>query len=140
MSVDRRTVLKSIGGVVALPFLESLARATPKRRPPVRLAVLYMPNGTNPHTWTPAITGRGWDLTPTLAPLASCLDRVLIVSGLWNKGSKDGDGHYVKTSGFLTGTTIKKTTGRDLASGGPSMDQLAAQRVGRRTPLPSLEL
>src|SRR5918993_5686374 len=57
-----------------------------------------------------------------------------------NVGSIGGDGHYVKTAGFLTGTTITKTTGRDLRSGGVSVDQLIAQRVGRQTPLPSLEL
>jgi hypothetical protein len=35
---------------------------------------------------------------------------------------------------------VNKTTGRDISAGGVSMDQVAAQQVGQRTPLPSLEL
>ena len=57
-----------------------------------------------------------------------------------NAGTDTGDGHYVKTAAFLTGTTITRTTGSDLRCGGVSMDQIAAQRIGNLTPLPSLEL
>ena len=41
---------------------------------------------------------------------------------------------------FLTGLHVHKTTGQDLNSGGVSVDQFAAERVGDLTPLPSLEL
>ena len=54
--------------------------------------------------------------------------------------AKASEGHYVKVSGFLTCTTITKTQGVDLNCNGVSMDQIAAQRAGNRTPLPSLEL
>ncbi len=54
--------------------------------------------------------------------------------------SKDGDGHYVKEAAILTSTRISKTLGEDLNSHGVSMDQVAAQKVGGQTPLPSLEL
>jgi hypothetical protein len=43
---------------------------------------------------------------------------MLVLTELWNAGSVGGDGHYVKTAGFLTGTTITKTTGKDLRAGG----------------------
>jgi hypothetical protein len=46
----------------------------------------------------------------------------------------------VKDAAWLTGTTITKTTGVDLNSGGVSMDQVAARTLGQYTPLPSLEL
>jgi hypothetical protein len=46
----------------------------------------------------------------------------------------------VKTGGFLTSTTITRTTGANLSSNGTSMDQLCAQKIGSFTPLPSLEL
>jgi hypothetical protein len=55
-------------------------------------------------------------------------------------GTDTGDGHYVKTAAFLTGTTITRTTGSDLRCGAVSMDQVAAGRIGNLTPLPSLEL
>jgi hypothetical protein len=65
---------------------------------------------------------------------------ILVLQQLWNAGTNTGDGHYVKTAAWLTGTTITKTTGSNLRSGGVSIDQIAAQRIGNLTPLPSLEL
>lgn len=149
MTPSRRTFLRGAGALMALPFLESLpggralaesASGGAAPASPVRLAVLYMPNGVNADAWAPKGTGRGFDLSPTLAPLADFKNDLLVLSELWNAGSIGGDGHYVKTAGFLTGTTITKTTGKDLRSGGVSMDQVAAQRVGRDTLLLSLEL
>src|SRR5262249_48858890 len=61
-------------------------------------------------------------------------------TNLGHKACRTGDGHYVKTAGFLTGTTITKTVGVDLNCNGISMDQVAAKAAGHLTPLPSLEL
>jgi hypothetical protein len=106
---------------------------------PVRMAFLYMPNGVNTSMWPPQGAGRDFALSPTLAPLEDLKDQVTILSNLWNAASKGGDGHYVKEAAILTCATIKKTPGADLANG-VSVDQLAAQRLGKQTPLPSLEL
>src|SRR5207245_8633333 len=106
---------------------------------PVRLAMLYMPNGVNVNAWSPQGTGRDFTLSPTLEPLADLKDQVVVLSNLWNAASKGGDGHYVKEAAILTCTTIKKTPGADLGKG-ISMDQVAAQRIANQTPLPSLEL
>ena len=103
------------------------------------MAALYMPNGVNTEAWIPTGTGRDFQLSPTLEPLRELKDRIVVLSNLWNEGSKSGDGHYVKEAAILTCTTIKKTPGADLANG-ISLDQLAAQRAGKQTPLPSLEL
>jgi len=131
---------------MSLPLLEAMtafgapSAGAAARKLPVRMAVLYMANGVNVEQWGPKGAGAGFELSPTLAPLAGHRDDLLVLTELWNAGSVGGDGHYVKTAGFLTGTTITKTTGKDLRSGGVSVDQLAAQRVGRDTPLASLEL
>jgi hypothetical protein len=109
-------------------------------RPPVRMAVLYMPNGVNPHAWAPTGIGRDFALSPILAPLEELKSEVLVISELMNQHSIVGDGHYVKVAPFLTGTSITKTTGDNLRCGGVSVDQVAAQHVGNLTPLPSLEL
>jgi hypothetical protein len=114
--------------------------ASADARPPVRMAALYMANGVNEHKWTPTGEGRDFTLSPTLEPLADLKDDILVLTNLWNKGSQASEGHYVKTSGFLTCTTITKTYGVDLSCNGTSMDQVAAQRVGKQTPLASLEL
>lgn len=104
------------------------------------MAVLYMANGVNTSMWTPEGQGRDFVLSPTLAPLQDLKDQIQVVSNLWNAGADTGDGHYVKESSILTCTTISKTLGFDINMHGISMDQLAAQRTGDQTPLPSLEL
>jgi uncharacterized protein DUF1552 len=143
--ISRRTMLRGVGATLALPWLEAmrparLLAASEASRPPVRMAALYMPNGVNGDKWTPEGEGRDFTLSPTLQPLADLKNNVLVLTNLWNRGSEASEGHYVKTSGFLTSTTITKTYGVDLSCNGTSMDQVAAQRAGRQTPLPSLEL
>ena len=143
--ISRRTMLRGVGATLALPWLEAmrparLLAASDPSRGPVRMAVLYMPNGVNSDKWTPEGEGREFTLSPTLEPLADLKNDVLVLTNLWNRGSEASEGHYVKTSGFLTSTTITKTYGVDLSCNGTSMDQVAAQRAGRQTPLPSLEL
>ena len=136
--ISRRTVLRGTGVALGLPWLEAMAsNLTPK--PPVRMAALYMPNGVNVAAWTPKGVGSDFQLSPTLQPLAAVKDSVTVLSNLWNEGSKGGDGHYVKEAAILTCSTIKKTPGADIGNG-VSVDQLAAQRLGDRTPLPSIEL
>jgi hypothetical protein len=144
--LSRRTFLKGTGVTLALPLLESLqplgalaASAAPAAAP-VRMAFLYMPNGVHPGAWTPEGSGRDFRLSEILQPLAPHRDDVIILTELMNAATRGGDGHYVKTAGWLTGTTISKTTGSNLNSGGVSMDQVAAKRIGHLTPLPSLEL
>lgn len=148
--LDRRTVLKGAGVLLGLPLLDAmvpLLRASPPaaggqagRRFPVRFAALYSPNGVNPHAWTPKGRGRGFELTPILQPLERHRDSIVIPTNLWNAATNPGDGHYVKTGGWLTSTTITRTTGSAICSGNTSMDQLIAQRFGNLTALPSLEL
>jgi hypothetical protein len=149
--ITRRTVLRGAGAAVGLPLLEAMrpamdALAAADRggatdgRPPVRMACLFWPNGCNPHTWTPKGRGKDFEFSPILKPLARHKDDVLILTHLSNRGTFTGDGHYVKDAAWLTGTTIRRTTGSDLHAGGVSMDQLAARRIGVLTPMPSLEL
>lgn len=147
--ISRRTMLRGMGAIIGLPLLDAMeplnlvagtvaGKAASKY--PVRMATLYMPNGVNADAWLPKGTGSEWELSPTLSPLAPFKDDLLVMTELWNAATDTGDGHYVKTGGFLTGTTITRTTGSNLCSGGISMDQLCAQRIGNLTPLPSLEL
>src|SRR5260370_21395251 len=90
--------------------------------------------------WVPKKTGTDFELPFSLTPLAPVRDCVTVLSGLDKPFSRSGDGHYAKTANFLTGLHVRKTTGQDLNSGGVSVDQVAASRMGHLTPLPSLEL
>ncbi|MDQ6700137.1 MAG: DUF1552 domain-containing protein [Acidobacteriota bacterium] len=143
--LSRRTLLRGAGVSLALPWLEAMTpltahAATKAAKLPVRMAVLYMANGVNPKMWTPEGEGHDFKLSPTLEPLQDFKDQVLVLSNLWNEGSKGGDGHYVKESSIITCTTITKTLGVDLNIHGVSMDQVAAKRIADQTPLPSIEL
>jgi hypothetical protein len=149
LPLSRRTLLRGVGAGLALPWLEAMmptadaAEDSPERRPsdaPVRMAALFVPNGVRQDMWTPEKVGRDFELSPTLQPLKDHQDQLLVLTNLWNQGSDVGDGHYVKTSGFLTCTTINKSLGIDLNCNGRSMDQVAADHSGHYTPLPSLEL
>ena len=144
--LSRRAVLRGAGVAIGLPWLEAMvpsalaASAPAKSSSPVRMAVLYMPNGVNTSQWAPEGAGRDFKLSPTLASLQDLKDQLVVVSNLWNAASNTGDGHYAKESSLLTCTSITKTLGVDINIHGPSMDQVAAQKAGERTPLPSLEL
>jgi hypothetical protein len=145
-ALSRRAVLRGTGVALGLPWLEAMVpSALAASRPadaksPVRMAVLYMANGVNTKEWGPEGQGKDYRLSSTLAPLQDLKDDCLVISNLWNAASNTGDGHYAKESSLLTCTTITKTLGVDINIHGPSMDQVAAQRVGDQTPLPSLEL
>ncbi|HYO82987.1 MAG TPA: DUF1552 domain-containing protein [Bryobacteraceae bacterium] len=138
-ALSRRTLLRGAGTALGLPWLEAMAAPVPGRSYPVRMAALYMPNGVNVKHWTPVGQGKDFQLSSSLEPLARHKSSVTVVSNAWNEAARDGDGHYVKESAILTCRTIRKTLGADMYNG-VSMDQVAAQQAGQRTPLPSLEL
>lgn len=144
--LSRRTLLRGAGASLALPWLEamtpSLARAaaTPA---PLRLAVLYVPNGVNMVDWTPAAEGAGYELPAALQPLAARREQLLVLTGLTHdkaRANGDGPGDHARSAAcFLTGCQPFKTDGAKLRAG-VSFDQIAAQHVGSQTRLPSLEV
>jgi hypothetical protein len=72
--ISRRAMLKGVGAMLSLPWLEAMKpwrslASDGARAYPVRLAVLYMPNGVNPHEWTPKGMGSDFELSPILEPL-----------------------------------------------------------------------
>src|SRR6266446_10137898 len=138
--ISRRTILRGAGASLALPWLEAMmpAHANAAARPPVRMAILYMANGVREDMWTPQGAGRDFELSPTLQPLADLKNELIVATNLWNQSAKGGEGHYIKTAGYLTSTTVSKTLGVDINCHGISMDQLAAKSAGDRTPIASL--
>jgi hypothetical protein len=148
--LSRRTALRGLGVALALPFLEAM---TPRRLEagetksagpsPIRTAFLYVPNGVHMPAWTPSATGALGDLPPILTPLREVRADLLVLSGLTlNQARAHGDGggdHARAMASFLTGVHPRKTNGTDLCAG-LSVDQLAAERIGRATRFPSLEI
>ena len=137
--------LRGVGAAVALPALASLrtAGAAEGAAAPTRMAFVYVPNGVHVDRWRPLGDGRGYTLGPTLEPLSDIQDHFQVVSGLAHRnGTAGADGagdHARATATILTGMRPRKTAGSDIRVG-ISVDQLAAQAIGRETRFPSLEL
>jgi hypothetical protein len=143
--LSRRTVFKGLGAAVALPWLEAMAPscswANAGRRPPVRMAFLYMPNGTNMREWTPAEIGVLPEQLPTvLRPLSDLRSDISVLSGLTADKARGGAGAHARSmAAFLTGVRPRRTEGSDFSLG-ISVDQVAANRIDDQTRLPSLQL
>lgn len=140
--MSRRSVLRGMGATIALPFLNAMAptaRAAQAKPFPVRMGVVFMPNGVHPQRWTPEGEGSDFKLSPILQPLEKHRGEINVLTNLGHHHCRQGDGHYAKTANWLTGTPIAKTTGKDLRCG-VSMDQLFAREMGHHTRFPSLEM
>ena len=142
---SRRRFLRGTGVALGLPWLDSLlprikAQSADMVKPPLRAGFIHFPNGMWEQAWVPEQTGRSYQLSPTLEPLADVRNEVLVLTGLDKQHSRIGDGHYSKTANFLTGMPVRKTAGKDINAGGISVDQLIAQSVTGLTPVPSMVL
>ena len=141
--ISRRTLLRGTGAALALPWMETMAKAadsTSLIEPPLRTAFLFMPNGVRPDYWTPAGDGEDYEITPHLKPVAEFKNDFLLIENLWNKNAVGRNGHWPKVPAWLSGGYVQRSNGKDLDSGGTSLDQVLAEKIGERTPLPSLEL
>lgn len=154
-ATTRRRFLRGLGAGIALPTLTSLASpalasSTPITQglaetatgAPLRTAFLYFPNGVIQDTWWPARQGSDFDLTPTLAPLASVRDQLQVLGGLDHvnaEAGRDGAGDHARGNGvFLTGVRLNKSA--TAIRNGLSIDQALAARVGHLTRFASLEM
>jgi uncharacterized protein DUF1552 len=147
--ISRRMALKGLGVSLALPLLEAMDRQPVRASsagggsPPLRLAFVYVPNGVHTPDWTPRSLGKGFELSPILEPLRAVKDEILVLSGLTLNPARalgDGGGDHARAmASFLTGRHPRKTDGAELRAG-VSVDQLAAQAIGRATRFPSLEI
>ena len=141
----RRNILRGLGVALATPWLESgvmgaAAGVDRLAAPPLRLACIFMPNGVWPESWTPAGDGEEFALTSHLKPLEGLQSEFMLLENLWNKNTVGRNGHWPKVPAWLSGGFVERTTGGDLDSGGTTVDQILAQRIGHQTPLPSFEL
>jgi len=158
--LSRRTFLRGAGASVALPFLDAMvpagrayANAAPERF--TRLVCIEESMGIAgssdwgdaEHLFAPAGIGRDFELGANnqLKPLERFRDTMTIVSNTdcraaeaFNADEIGGD-HDRSTCVFLTQAHPKQTQGSDIELG-TSLDQIHAQRFGRNTALPSLEL
>ena len=140
--MPRRTFLRGVGATMALPLLEAMVpAATPLAKtaaqPVRRLGFVFMPMGCDITRWTP--TGDKLDqLSPILSSLAPVREHVTAISNLELQNAYPGS-HATSNAAFLSAAKAKLTESTDYYLG-TTVDQIAAQRIGQATQLPSLEL
>jgi hypothetical protein len=144
--LSRRTLLRGVGVSLGLPLLDSMVPAqTPLAKTAAtsksRLSCIYVPHGATMDKWTPAADGKAFEFTEILGPLEKFRDRVSIVSNLAHPaaggvGSDAGADHARSAAVFLSGVHPEQGS----IHVGTTIDQIAAQRIGQDTPLPSIEL
>jgi hypothetical protein len=145
----RRTFLKGTGVAMALPFLESMvpaatALAQTAANPQIRLGLCFMPHGSVMASFTPAKEG-ALEMSPILTPLEPFKNQVVVVSNLEHamagpQGPGDNGGDHTRCPAvYLNGVHPKRTDGADIFAG-VTIDQMAAEKIGQDTLLPSMEL
>ena len=150
--LDRRTFLRGMGATMALPLLDAMVPAgtalAAGTRPVPRVAFVYFPHGAIMSEWTPAAEGRLVRLGRILEPLSPFMDRLTIASGLENRNAY-GPVHAITPGTWLSGCAPPHPpsrlsrfgeTGLTHPSHLVTVDQIAAEHIGRDTLLPSIEI
>ena len=141
--LSRRTVLKGAGAAIALPLLDAMvpartALAATAAAPVKRLGFVYIPMGAHMPLWTPEGTGTLKALSPSLSPLAKVKDQLTVLTNTEIRNAYPGT-HATSNSSFLSCAYAKWTESSDYYLG-TTVDQVAAQTLGRETRLPSRSL
>jgi hypothetical protein len=148
--ITRRSFLRGTGVTLALPWLESLplraietgevVKSTTALKPPVRFACIYFSNGVEPtHWWARQTGGSDMEIGPGLEPMRPFRSEINFLRGLFNRQAViHKSPHLGRISNLLSGGWV--STDQNEIRCGKSMDQLIAQQIGDRTPIPSLVL
>lgn len=146
-SLDRRNFLRGTSVALALPWLESFARALEKgkpRAPRKRFACVYWPDGVpmplskdpafQEWSWFPHGNGKDFTFTKCLEPFDSLRKDLTVLSGLSHAAVRSVHGHS-NADQFLTGAA---TGVRGDYKNSISLDQEFAAHVGDQTRYSSL--
>jgi hypothetical protein len=140
--LPRRTFLRGAGTALALPLLDAMIPALRADRltaaaPVRRLGFIFYTLGVDQAKWRPKGEGTSYELSEALAPLAPHRDKLLVLSGLSSDPDRTKAGFHDRAlASFMTG--VEPTKG--AVHVGISVDQIAAQALGKETQFASLEL
>ncbi len=144
-ALPRRMFLRGMGTALALPMLDSMMPALKAASAaPPRLGWVYVSHGIIFDQWKPTTEG-AFELTPNLMPMKNLQGRFNILTGLSHleadtKGDGSGD-HTRASAAWLTGVHAYDRTRPGVeVKLATTADQLAAQVIGKDSPIPSLEL
>lgn len=161
---SRRRFLAGLGGAaLSLPWLESMAVAGNRDKAAVRLAFFYLPNGLIRKGFFPGESNRElpkfanqfnvWrfngktapvgshplTFTPTLAPLHPMREKISLITGLDRTFQNGTDSHAQAASCYLT-SSAPYTIPNSAYPLSRTLDHVAADTIGKKTPFATLEL
>ena len=128
--MDRRVVLKGLGGALALPMLEAGELAD--QSSPLRLLVVGNPLGMHPENFFPEKFGKTFSLPKTLRSLEWLKDRMSILAHT-DHGMVNGHGREIS---FLNG--ILPENSQAYPEKNVSVDQVIARRTSGRVRFASI--
>jgi hypothetical protein len=140
--LPRRTFLRGAGTVLALPLLDAMIPSLQAERltaaaPVRRLGFVFYTLGVNEARWRPVGEGANYQLSEGLAPLAAHKNKFVVLTGLSSDPDRTKAGFHDRAVGsFMTGVE----PARGKVHVGISVDQVAAQALGKETQFASLEL
>lgn len=142
-AIPRRTLLKSAGAALALPLLDAMvpaatAMAKTPAKPTPRLGFVFVPMGCDHSRWTPPGQGKLNELSPILSSLEPVQDQLTVLTNMRLPNAYPGT-HDTSNSAFLSAAVAKHTESSDYHLG-TTVDQIAAEKIGRDTQLASLQL
>ncbi|MCA9136772.1 MAG: DUF1552 domain-containing protein, partial [Planctomycetales bacterium] len=143
-TLSRRTLLRGTGVAISLPLLDAMipgvsASSAESLGPIHRIGYVYIPMGFNPEHWTPdGESAPLGELPSSLEPLTSVKKHLTVMTGLDLQNAYPGS-HATSNSAFLSAARAKLTESTDYFLG-TTVDQIAAQKIGAKSPLASLEL
>ena len=147
--IARRAFLRGAGITLGLPLLDAMipaatALAKTAAVPPPRFFGAFVPHGAAPGYWVPEKEGTlAAELPFNWKPLEPFKKHLTIMSGLHSTSAEPPPGetgadHWVAAA-FLSADKPRKTAGADVYAG-RTIDQIIAEKYGKETLLPSLEM
>jgi hypothetical protein len=147
--MPRRTFLRGAGVTLSLPLLTAMipaqtALAETAANPKTRFMGIFYPHGMAPGHWEHPegpLPGKLSEITASLEPVRN---QTTVIGGLWSKSAEPpkgttGSDHWVAAA-YLCANKPRKTSGSDSTVFQPTIDQVIAEKIGRESILPSLQV
>jgi hypothetical protein len=136
---SRRHFLRGAGVALALPWMESLAKAAASDQPPLRFACVYFSNGIDPKRWSAKGEGAAMEFGESGAPLTAIREDIVFLKGLYNhQAFTNPSPHMGRMANMLSGARVSADPA-DIHVG-TTFDQILAKQIGAQTAIPSIAL
>ena len=144
-TISRRAVIRGAGGIaIGLPFLEAMrpSLALAQVAAPKRLITWFSGNGQMPAYWYPTGTETNFTLNTAHVPLQPYQSKLILFKGVLNDAGKDPvyGGHQGSHAAMISGVPFSHPQSfGTMRGGGPSLDQLVADKIGGATRIKSVQ-